>query len=153
MPMGLVNSPAVWQRTADVVLQGLIVQVYHMYMDGVIMYIATFEGHVRDIEKVLRRLRAAGLKLKSKKCQFLKHKVKSFCHTVCDEGIRPDSEKVESVITFPRVKNLREVREDLGFIGYCRRHVDQFSKLAKPLTALTLKNAKFEWTEKVETAF
>lgn len=153
MPMGLVNSPAVWQRTADVVLEGLVGQVCHVYMDDIVIYSETFDQHMKDVESVLRRLRGAGLKLKPKKCQFLKAEVKYLGHMVSAAGVRPDPEKVSSVQSFPRPTNLREVREFLGLIGYYRRHINQFSREAKPLTRLTAKNVKFEWTDDAEGAF
>lgn len=93
------------------------------------------------------------MKLKPKMCPCLKLKVKYLGHLVCTKGIRRDPQKTETVEDFPRPTNLRDVREFLGSIDYHRRDVDQFATLAKPLIALTLKNAKSEWTDEVETPF
>ncbi|WVZ97932.1 hypothetical protein U9M48_043432 [Paspalum notatum var. saurae] len=46
-----------------------------------------------------------------------------------------------------------EVRSFLGLAGYYRRFIKDFSKIAKPMTALTQKNAKFAWGPKCEEAF
>ncbi|GKD33096.1 putative reverse transcriptase domain-containing protein [Tanacetum coccineum] len=37
--------------------------------------------------------------------------------------------------------------------GYYRRFIEGFSKIAKPMTKLTQKNMKFDWSEKAEAAF
>ena len=37
--------------------------------------------------------------------------------------------------------------------GYYQRFIERFSKLAKPMTALLEKNAKFVWTEKCQASF
>jgi hypothetical protein len=50
-------------------------------------------------------------------------------------------------------KSPTEIRRFLGLAGYYRRFIHDFSKIATPLTALTLKNAKFNWGPKQENAF
>lgn len=50
MPMGLVNSTAVWQRTTDVILVDLLGKLCFVHMDDIIIYSNNFEGHLRDIE-------------------------------------------------------------------------------------------------------
>ena len=47
----------------------------------------------------------------------------------------------------------REVRSFLGLAGYYRKFVQDFSKLASPLTKLTMKNAKFIWAPECEEVF
>lgn len=108
---------------------------------------------MRDIECVLRRFQAAGLKLRPSKCQFLRQEVKYLGHIVSAEGVRPDPEKEEAVRDFPRPTKVRDVREFLGLVGYYRRFIDNFSKIAKPLTVLTSKSATFEWGDDQQEAF
>jgi hypothetical protein len=52
-----------------------------------------------------------------------------------------------------RPTNVSEVRSFLGLAGYYRRFVEGFSCIATPLTRLTRKNAKFEWTNECERSF
>lgn len=153
MPMGLVNSPAVWQRTADVILTGLLGKLCFVCMDDIIIYSNSFEKHLSDIEKVLERLMGAGLKLKPSKCQFFQKEVKYLGHIVCSDGVRPDPSKLACIRDFPVPTGVRKVREFLGLVGYYRRHVENFAKVAKPLTALTAKHVGFEWTSEAENAF
>jgi len=46
-----------------------------------------------------------------------------------------------------------EICSFLGLAGYCRRFIEGFSNLAKPMTALLGKNAKFVWSEKCQASF
>ena len=46
-----------------------------------------------------------------------------------------------------------KIRSFLELAGYYRRFIDGFSKLAKPMTALLEKNAKFVWSEKCQANF
>ncbi|WVZ76700.1 hypothetical protein U9M48_024652 [Paspalum notatum var. saurae] len=50
-------------------------------------------------------------------------------------------------------KPSREIRSFLGLAGYYRRFIKDFSKIAKPMTSLTKKNAKFVWGPKCEDGF
>ena len=48
---------------------------------------------------------------------------------------------------------MTEVRSFLGLAGYYRRFVEGFSKIALPLSSLTKKVVKFEWTNECEQSF
>ncbi|KAL5578320.1 hypothetical protein UlMin_020019 [Ulmus minor] len=64
-----------------------------------------------------------------------------------------DPSKIEAVSKWPAPTNVTEIRSFLGLAGYYRRFVEGFSSLSAPLTALTKKNKKFEWTERCEQNF
>ena len=64
-----------------------------------------------------------------------------------------DPAKIEAVINWERPKTPTEVRSFMGLAGYYRRFVQDFAKIATPLTKLTRKNQKFEWDEKCEESF
>ena len=69
------------------------------------------------------------------------------------DGISVDSSKIDAVLNWNRPTNATEVRSFLGLAGYYRRFVEGFSKLAGPLTNLTKKETKYEWTDKHRRAF
>jgi len=56
-------------------------------------------------------------------------------------------------MTWPRPLNATEVRNFLGLAGYYRRFVEGFSSISAPLTKLTHKATKFQWTEACEQSF
>ena len=47
----------------------------------------------------------------------------------------------------------KQVRSFLGLASYCRCFVENFSKIAKPLTNLLHKSVKFDWTDKCQESF
>jgi len=98
-------------------------------------------------------LRKNELYAKFLKCEFWLEKVAFLGHVVSYEGVSVDHQKIEAVTNWPRPKNPTEVRSCLGLAGYYRRFVQNFSKIATPLTNLTRKVTKYEWTEKCEEAF
>jgi len=98
-------------------------------------------------------LRKNELYAKFSKCEFWLEKVAFQGHVVSSEGVSVDPQKIKAVTNWPRPKNPTEVRSFLGLAGYYRRFVQDFSKIATPLTNLTRKVTKYEWTEKCEKAF
>ena len=46
-----------------------------------------------------------------------------------------------------------EIRSFLGLAGYYRRFVQDFSRIAAPITRLTQKNVKFVWSDACENSF
>ena len=64
-----------------------------------------------------------------------------------------DLEKVEAVMSWERLKSVFEIRSFLGLAGYYRRFIEDFSRLAGPMTLLTRKEVKFEWSDLCEKAF
>jgi hypothetical protein len=74
-------------------------------------------------------------------------------HVVSNGGIAVDPSKVKDVLNWKPPTNVGEIRSFLGLAGYYRRFIEGFSKLAKPMTALLEKNAKFVWSEKCQANF
>ena len=68
-------------------------------------------------------------------------------------GVSIDHEKVEVVMSWERPKSIFEIRSFLGLAGYYRRFVEDFSRLAAPMTRLTRKEVKLEWNDLCERAF
>ncbi|GJU03198.1 putative reverse transcriptase domain-containing protein [Tanacetum coccineum] len=62
-------------------------------------------------------------------------------------------EKVESVKNWKTPESSTEIRSFLGLAGYYRRFIENFSKIAKPLTLLTQKNKAYVWGDKQDEAF
>ena len=68
-------------------------------------------------------------------------------------GVSVDLEKVEAVMSWERPKSVFKIRSFLGLAGYYRRFIEDFSRIAAPMTRLTRKEVKFEWDDRCEEAF
>ena len=74
-------------------------------------------------------------------------------HVVSASGVSVDPKKVEAIMSWEIPKLAFEIRRFLGLIGYYRRFIEDFSRLAAPMTSLTRKGVKFEWDDLCERAF
>ena len=72
---------------------------------------------------------------------------------VTKDGIQVDPQKIETVSEWPRLTIVTEIRSFLVLAGYYRRFVQDFSRIAAPMTRLTQKNAKFVWSDACENNF
>ena len=88
-----------------------------------------------------------------KKCEFWLESVAFLGHVASKDGISVDPKKVESVVEWNRPNSVTEIHSFLGLAGYYWRFVEGFSHLAIPLTRLTQKGVKFEWTGECEQSF
>ena len=68
-------------------------------------------------------------------------------------GVSVHSEKVEAVMSWERLKSAFEISSFLGLAGYYRRFIEDFSRLAAPMTRMTWKGVKFEWDDLCEQTF
>ena len=74
-------------------------------------------------------------------------------HVIFNKGIGVDKAKIELISKLPPPTNVKAVRQFLGYAGFYRRFIKDFSKIAKPLYKLLEKDTKFEWDETFQKSF
>ena len=133
MPFGATNAPATFQRLMHDYLGDLNMRWCIVYLDDIIIFSDTKEGHLKRLEAVFQKLAAAGLKLKPSKCFLFKEEIEYLGHVVSGKGISTNPKKVEAVTKWSTPKTVYDVRSFLGFVGYYRRFIKDFSKISKPI--------------------
>jgi len=108
------------------------------------------EDHNKRLKEVLQRLRKTNLKLQPDKCKFLRKEVIYLGHIISENGISrpPDPSKLIAVKEFPTPKEVKDIQSFIGLAGYYRKFIENFSKIAKPLTKLTKKIRKVRMDNK-----
>lgn len=122
-------------------------------MSTIFRFFKNIPEHLVHLEKVLWRLKAAGLKKKPSKCAFAKSSVTFLGHKIFESGLAPDPEKVRAIQSFPQPHNLRTLRGWLGTINYFRHFSLDWSKLEEPLARLLMKDVPFVWTDRHQSCF
>ena len=146
MPCGLTSAPTVFQELMSIVLQGLN-SFATAYLDNIWIYSPSLDEHLDHIQIVFDLLRRHGLKLKLKKCQFLKAETNYLGFIINQNGIQPNDAKVETIKILLVPTCVREVSVFICMCSYYRRFIPNFSENAEPVINLTKKYAKFYWTK------
>jgi hypothetical protein len=137
MPQGICNAPATFQRFMEKCMGDLTFTDVLVYLDDLLVFSNTLEEHESKLRKVLDRLEEYGLKRSLEKCKFAQASVKCLGHVVSAKGVEPDPAKIDAVTSWPRPQNVKELKSFLGFTGYYRRFICNYSRLARPLNDLT----------------
>ncbi|XP_073500632.1 uncharacterized protein [Phyllobates terribilis] len=153
MPFGLCNAPGTFQRLMECCLGHRNFETVLLYLDDVIVYSTTYKDHLKHLAEVFDALASYGLKVKPSKCHLLKPKVQYLGHVVSADGVAPDPDKITMIKDWPRPSSIKEVRQFLGLVGYYRRFIPGFTKMAAPMQDLLIgqsrkaKNQKppFRW--------
>jgi hypothetical protein len=113
--------------------------------EGVILvYSKTEEEHDEHLGLVLEKLKANQLYAKFSKCEFWLMQVVFLGHVISAGGVSVDPGKVRDMLNWKLPTNISEIRSFLGLVGYYRRFIQDFSKIAKPMTRLLEKGKVFK---------
>ena len=124
-----------------------------VFIDDILVYSRNEEEHAEHLRLVLTCLREHQLYAKFSKCKFWLKKVPFLSHVLSKEGISVDAAKVQEVLDWKVPTSVHEVPSFLGFAGYYRHFIPEFSKISMPMTRLLQKDEKFVWTPECEQAF
>ena len=153
MPFGLTNAPVAFMDLMNRVFRPYLDQFVVVFVDDVLVYSPDVETHRMHLKAVLETLRQNQLFAKFSKCEFWLEEVAFLGHVISGAGIKVDPTKVEAVSSWVRPKAVSEIRSFLGLAGYYRRFIQDFSKIAEPLTRLTRKEVSFVWDWRCEESF
>ena len=120
-----------------------------VFVDDILIYSQSEVEHEDHLRIVLQLLRDHQLYAKFSKCEFWLTEVGFLGHMVsstkCPKSVDPG--KVEAMMSLERSKSVFEIRSFLGLAGCYRRFIEDFSRLAAPMTRLTRKEVKFVWND------
>ncbi|KAL0556806.1 hypothetical protein IC582_005323 [Cucumis melo] len=139
MSFGLTNAPAMFMDLMNRVFREFLDTFVIVFIDDILIYSKTEAEHEKHLRMVLQTLRDNKLYAKFSKCEFWLKQVSFLGHVVSKAGVSVDPAKIEAVTGWTRPSTVSEVRSFLGLAGYYRRFVENFSRIATPLTQLTRK--------------
>lgn len=152
MPFGLCNSGATLCRLVDSVVGCDLEPNVFVYLDDIIIATDTIEKHFEILKTLANRLTNAGLTISPDKSRFCMKSLNYLGYIITDGGIEPDPEKTAAVHNYAQPQNIKDVRRLIGLAGWYRRFIPNFSLITAPLSEMTKKGRKFEWTIEAENA-
>ncbi|GAX23113.1 hypothetical protein FisN_UnNu094 [Fistulifera solaris] len=155
LPMGISVASDIFQLKIMSLMSGLEDFVRTYLDDLLIIGRGSFEDHLSQIEQVLQRLQAAGLKVNAPKSTFFATQIEYLGFWLTRDGITPVRKKIDAILNMDRPKSQKDVRRFIGMINFYRDMWRHRSTILAPLTELTKKSekAKFLWEPRHEHAF
>ena len=155
LAMGLCNAPGTFMQLMNETFSDFLNKFVLVFLDDIIIFSNSLEEHKKHVDQVLERLKKSKLYAKKSKCSLFQQEVEFLGHHVGVNGLRIMEDKLQAVTDWPPPSNVREVRAFLGLVGFYRRFVKDFSRIALPLTALTrtVTGAPFSWGPEQQRAF
>src|SRR3954465_9224130 len=143
MSFGLTNAPATFSRLMNSIFMDYLDKFVVVYLDDILIYSKNEEEHAEHLRLVLMKLREHRLYAKFSKCEFWLPEVTYLVHVISAKGIPVNPERFQAVLDWTQPESVKQVRSFLCLARYFRRFVENFSKVAKPLTELLKKDKKF----------
>ena len=152
IPMGLCNSPDIFQEKMSELMDGL--DFVRTYIDDLLCLTkGTYDDHLKKLERVFKRLQDAGLKVNAKKSFFARQELEYLGYWITRDGIKPLPKKVEAILKIATPTNRKELRSFIGVVNYYRDMWLRRSHVLAPLASLTSKTTKWKWGPQQQTAF
>ena len=124
-----------------------------VYLDDVLVTGPNKEEHLKNLDKVMDRIKSAGVTLKQPKCIFLAASVEYLGHIIDKDGLYPAPEKVQAIQDAPEPRNLSELKSFLGLINNYSKFMSNLAMFLSPLYRLMQKDVKWSWTKEHFEAF
>jgi hypothetical protein len=150
---GLTNALAYFMNMMNNVFMDELDKFVVVFIDDILVYSSTAEELEQHLRVVLEKLRQNQLYDKFSKCEFWLKEVTFFGHVLTAEGVAIDPAKIKAMKEWEQPHNLTDIHSFLGLAGYYHRFIENFSKIAKPMTNLLKKANVFEGTPECELSF
>lgn len=124
-----------------------------VYIDNIVIYSKTYEGHIDHLDKVLEAIECSGIRLSPVKCHLFYSSILLLGHKVSRLGLSTHAEKVCAILDLQRPSKLSQLQTFLGMAVYFLAFIPYYSDRCYPLFQLLQKGTKWSWTTECETAF
>ena len=135
LPMGIAGSPDIFQEKMSDLMATL--EFVRTYLDDLLIITkGSLEDHLEKLSMVLTRLQDAGLKINAEKSNFCTLETEYLGYVLTRDGIKPQVNKVQSILALTPPRNVKELRSFLGMVQYYRDLWARRSEMLAPLTSL-----------------
>jgi len=124
----MTNLPATFQVIINKILRDLVNKgKVTAFVDDVLVRTEIEKGHDEIIEEVLKRLEKNDLYVKPEKYVWKVRKIRFLGVVIEPNGIEMEKKKVDGILSWPKPKNIKDIRKFLDLANYYRRFIKDFA--------------------------
>ncbi|GKB39912.1 reverse transcriptase domain-containing protein [Tanacetum coccineum] len=153
MPFGLCNAPGTFQWCMVAIFHDMIEKTMEVFMDDFSVFRDSFSSCLSHLDMMLKRCEDTNLVLNWEKCHFMVKEGIVLGHKISKNGIEVDRAKVDVIAKLPPPTTVKGIRSFLGHAGFYRRFIQDFSKIAQPMTHLLEKDTPFFFSDECLASF
>nr|GEV89077.1 reverse transcriptase domain-containing protein [Tanacetum cinerariifolium] len=153
IPFGLCNTPGTFQRCMMAIFHDMIEKTMEFFMDDFLVFGDSFSSCLSYLDTMLQRCEYTNLVLNWEKCHFMVKERIVIGHKIYKNRLEVDHSKVDVIAKLPYPMAVKGVRSFLGHAGFYRRFIQDFSKIARPMTHLLEKETPFVLSKDCIDAF
>ena len=135
------------------IFSDMVERTIEVFMDDFSMLGKSFDNCLENLRQALIRCEETNLVLNWEKCHFMVKKGIVLGHRISERGIAVDKAKIETIEKLPPSSSVKGIRSFLGHARFYRRFIQDFSKIAKPLSNLLIHGAPFEFDDQCLKVF
>ena len=118
MPFGLCDAPSTFMSLLQSIFFDYLDSFVVVYLGDICIFSKSVEENIHHLQLVLNRLRENKLYAEFSKCSFYQTSISFLGHHISQQGIAPESDKIEAVMKWPTPQNKKEVQQFLGYANY-----------------------------------
>nr|GEY07629.1 reverse transcriptase domain-containing protein [Tanacetum cinerariifolium] len=153
MPFGLCNAPRTFQMCMMVIFYDMIEKTMEVFIDDFLVFGDSFSPCLSYLDTLLQRCEDTNLVLNWEKCHFMVKEGIVLGHKISKNGLKVDRSKVDVIAKLPYPTTVKGVRSFLGRADFYIRFIQDFSKIARPMTHLLEKETPFVFSKDCIDAF
>ena len=127
------------------IFSDMVEKTIEVFMDDFSVLGDSFDNFLENLRSVLIRCEETNLMLNWEKCHFMVQEGIVFGHRIFAREIEADKAKIEAIEKLPLPSSVKGIRTFLGYAGFYRRFIKDFSRIAKPLSNLLFQGTPFEF--------
>nr|GEV48448.1 reverse transcriptase domain-containing protein [Tanacetum cinerariifolium]GEV70890.1 reverse transcriptase domain-containing protein [Tanacetum cinerariifolium] len=153
IPFGLLNGPGTFQRCMMAIFHDMIEKTMEVFMDDFSVFGDSFSSCLSHLDTMLQMCEDTNLVLNWEKCHFMVKEGIVLGHKISKYRLEVDRSKVDVIAKLPYPTNVKCVRSFLEHAGFYQRFIQDFSKIARPMTHILNKDTQFVFSKDCIDAF
>ncbi|UYV61963.1 K02A2.6-like [Cordylochernes scorpioides] len=153
LPYGFKNSPQIYHRAINQVMQKYKLNFVTHYFDDFIIFSDTLEDHLQHLQQFLTVCQHENIKLNYNKCSFFKTKIDFLGYTVTAGTYAPQTRNLDTINAIKTPNNQKTLQSFLGAVNVYNKFIADYARLRAPLNKLLKKDVKWNWNTDCQQAF